>query len=173
MLRLAQWVLMPALCAWMVIAAAQTTDRAAPRPGPIDDQGFPATVAREIYKVIPGNNTSFALVEGDASDPVFPGTEMNVCEHVTCERTSGYKIRGFANVQGEIGVAVCANGQQVQGLALQVPGRRDALFKDAKGPREDLRDLGWYFAHAPLCADRERTLEKIAGGIAAHFATGN
>ena len=230
MLRLAHFVVTAAFCAWTVVAGAQPADNASPRPGSMDDHGFPATVAREIYRIIPGNNTSFVLVEGEASNPVFPGKEINEYEQVECEKTSGYKMRGFANTQGEIGVAVCADGQRVQDIAMQMPHRLETLFKDSKGPREDLRTLGWYYAsaklderhvfhyfpvifighgvltaytgvvfdkitkravvvqispypmcesmrslykEAPLCTDRERTLEKMAGGIAARFVSGN
>ena len=230
MLKLVQMVVITASCTWAAFVGAQATDKSSPAPGSVGDQSFAATVAREIYKVIPGNKSSFVLNQGEASNPVFPGKGLNDFEQVECEKTAGYKMIGFGNEQGQIGVAVCAKGQRVQDIALKVPARLDALLKNSTAPKKDARALGWYYTHAklndrlefhyfpviamghgvltaytgvvfdkatkravvvqispypmcesfrssykdaPLCTDIAGTLEKLAGGIAARFATGN
>lgn len=150
MLKLAHIVVIAALNAWTASAGAQGTGKASPAPVSVDDRDFPATVAREIYKIIPGNQSSFALTKGEASNPVFPGKGLNEFEQVECERIAGYRMIGFGNEQGQISVAVCAKGQRVQDIAVQVPGRLETLFRNSTAPEADARALGWYYTHAKL-----------------------
>jgi hypothetical protein len=102
-----------------------------------EEREFMSMTTRAIYRLIPRDNERFILSLAPRRNPAFPALDTGANEvsvrEVACERLAAYNILGYANNQGSISVAVCANGLRVRELATKARGAIAAVLKGLSG----------------------------------------